>query len=324
MTLRTKALAFALSAVLACGMAPSVAFADSLSGAHPASAESAAVTTQASAKSMKVITGIRVVNSAGVTVEAYDMDYNANGLIKKRTFPRGDMTDVYTYGYNKRGDVVKLKQKGTKKRSSTIKVKRNKAGVATKETRTTKSGGGKSDVYKIAYTLKNGRVASYVSRYYTGKGASLKKQAANPHEGEITYKNGRVVKHKVSQLVKAATTKLAGKTRSITYRYAYDGKGNMKKIVMGEGKSKIKVGFKNTYKKGLLVKRATTRSFNKSYKTTTVYTYETVKVPAKMAKKVKAQQWALLNNNENFVIDSDTQGFGLYGLPGAIASVPWE
>lgn len=314
--LRGKLIAVALSAFLTASMAPAVALAGSLAASVPDEGSSPLIATQASAQKMKVITGINVKNSGGVTVESYELDYSSKGLIKKRTFPRGDMTDVISYGYDKKGNVVKLKTKGTSYYSTSIAITRNKAGLPTKETRTATDGySNTKHTYKISNKVSKGRMVSYTSYEYLQKeGEKAKLVSSTPHKGTVTYNKGRTATHKVAQ----------GKM-FIKYAYAYDAKGNMKKVVAtyNGDSSKTTATIKNTYKKNLLAKRVITVSNNKYFKNTVTYSYKTVKVPATMVEKAKAQQWALLNNNENFTIDSDRQGFGLYGFPGIIETVPW-
>ena len=78
--------------------------------------------------------------------------------------------------------------------------------------------------------------------------------------------------------------------------FTYDKRKNLLKYADNDGS----FTFKNTYRNGRLVKRTNTRSVGDVTRSVTFkYSYKRVNVQKSLFKKVKAQQWALVNNNLN-------------------------
>ena len=71
-------------------------------------------------------------------------------------------------------------------------------------------------------------------------------------------------------------------------RYSYDSKGN----VVKEKYPSQTFTHKYTYKDGKVISQ-----YNSDWKTTAKYTYKKCWVPKKYAKRVKKQQWAIINYN---------------------------
>lgn len=111
------------------------------------------------------------------------------------------------------------------------------------------------------------------------------------------YKKGHLVKQ----------TNETGTSGNIVFTYGYDKKGNLKKVTDPRPTSGTygTTKYTNTYDKKtkMLKKRSEKRGSGAAYATTT-YKYKKIKVKnAALAKKIAAQQWSIINNNNNFALD---------------------
>ena len=274
---KRKMTAMALAVVLAAGMCPGFAQAAGLTAAAAAGQEPAALQAQAVKKTVYVLASIKQVDSGkdntgasyGST-QTVKLSYNKNGLLAKSVWKSTaeSRTATRAWKYNKKNQLVKVVNSlGTGK--STCKFTLNGKGKMKRA---------KLDYGYAAYTwtfkYKSGRVAS-VKRTGTGS-------VANDSElTKYTYKNGRIASAK-------SKVKEAGSSFTHTYQYTYDAKGNLAQDMKAKYNSK-----------GLLAKRYESTG---SAKTTVTYKYKAVKVGSKLAAKVKAQQWALINGNFNYAL----------------------
>lgn len=288
--LKGRTAAIALATMLAAGMCPALASATELTAGADA-AKVAQLETQASKKTVYVLTSIteakkgrsrtqddKIINSSSkATVK---LTYNSKGLLAKSNYTRtynasnggaGDTRKVKnTWAYDKKNRLVRIK-----KGNGTFKLARDSAGRVKKATASWGT--------KISFSYKSGRVAQTKTTMssdpnYTG----IKK---------LSYKNG-----------KPATIKSTSYGYTNTYKPVYDKHGNM--TTAGLLKSlTFAMGYNS---KGQLVKRSRS-AFNEKTglgsATTITYKYKAIKVSKNLAPTIKAQQWALLNDNFNYAID---------------------
>ena len=94
------------------------------------------------------------------------------------------------------------------------------------------------------------------------------------------------------------------------YTYKYDKKGNLRSYTAKSPDNHVggTVYYKNSYKKGRLVKVVTKSKDIGTGKWETsppeLYTYKKNKVPKKMIHQIRKQQWAILNRNQNAALGS--------------------
>ena len=182
----------------------------------------------------------------------------------------------------------------------------------------------------IKYTYKNGLIRTTVDEYttkfkysgtkllrmtapgyyinfgYTKKG-KFKSAKTKGYKYKVTKrKNGRVQVVKkyessskkpfqittISYNKKGHISKVVGTfdytNEKSVVRYSYDSKGN----VVKEKYPSQTLTHKYTYKDGKVISQ-----YNSDWKTTAKYTYKKCWVPKKYAKRVKKQQWAIINYN---------------------------
>ena len=155
-------------------------------------------------------------------------------------------------------------------------------------------------VHGVDYTYrydKKGRLKKSTTRpgeFYMG---------TNDHASKLI--DARTFKYdKKGQIIKMTVENDFGKTvYNFAYKgsklvkgqyeqFAYDKKGNLTRVTRGSyGET-----YSNFYKGNKLVKRTRDGGYK------SVYKYRAIRVPRKLQKKIKAQQWALLNNNNNFAL----------------------
>ncbi len=192
---------------------------------------------------------------------------------------------VFKYSYNKNGTLKCITRYTNGKKEHMTKYKYYKNGKL-KEYYGIPIINGHSKAYCFKYN-KKGQVKELISvatstfkvkKRKNGKATKIEEYNLGSGEKEsihtITYnKKGKITK-----------TVYISSDYKRTEKVKYDKKNNIVKV----GDSK----FKNSYKKGLLVKR-NVNDFG--YKYTEKYKYKKIKLSGKNAKRAKKQQWALLN-----------------------------
>ncbi len=163
---------------------------------------------------------------------------------------------------------------------------------------------------------KKGRVSSFYGKPILYGGSHVYTFKYNK-KGKLTAKilvagkDYKIKKRDKKGRVKTIKEYVTGtNTVEDTYTLAYNKKGHISKVKSSYGTTKYKYdkkgnltsdmfeNYKNIYKKGLLIKK--TSGTNQ-----VVYTYKRIKLSAKQAKKVKKQQWALINSSLNFPLNED-------------------
>jgi hypothetical protein len=258
-----KALAAVISGVVALSLCPGLAFASPLETAELAS--DAQLATQAKT-TVYVIESATYSNSYSSSTQQFK--YNPSGLVKQ-AIAQDSWGGTVTYDVSyKNGNISKIKK--------------------------TDANGYTSDtIYNYSFTNKKGKITQVVMSYDGGKNTT-----------KYTYKNGKVAtktsisdtssklnykyeKGKLKKIVSASSS-------TVMSQYGYDKKGNVNTIREGliDYKSSL------TYKNGKLEKRVTTQS-NNSTTSTITYKYKKLSLSKSAAKKAKAQQFSLRNNNIN-------------------------
>ena len=174
----------------------------------------------------------------------------------------------------------------------------------------TKGGKLKSRTYK---STGSGSPFTIYDRYTCNK-AGLPVKVIQTDKREVwTYnysynKKGRLVRKYQHYINYDATY---NREISYLYTYKYDKKGNLKSSTTkdpSDPRAGGTVYYKNTYKKGRLVKIVTKSRSDVTGKWETspplIYTYKKIKVPKKMVPQIKKQQWAILNWNQNAALGS--------------------
>ena len=297
---RKSTMAVALAVVLAIGLCPGLAFAQGVTASADTAQKANTLQTQAT-KTVYVLTKLvengkstsefestgQITNSS--VKKTVKFSYNSKGLLAKSVFSAVNKTTgqksssqnaTIQWKYNKKNQLNKIvRANGTVKLTLDSKGKMKKS---------------KSDFgYTGTFSYKSGKV---VALKEVGNGTTANKK--------FTYKNGRIAKMK-SNIKGSGIPSFMADWR--TDSFAYDAKGNL------VGRGGAPGNTKNTYNsKGLLTKRysSTYKETSSSGSSTTIaYTYKPIKVSSKLASKIEAQQWALLNDNFNFALGN---GFG-YG-----------
>ena len=282
--------AVALSAILVFGLTPGPAFAnlsssgapDNLASYQPAeSKKESAVTVYVMASETSVVKGMDINETTTYTV-------NEKGLLVSRTAttkqPQLTASVTTDWTYNKNNDA---KNVVTSALSSSAK----------KTLSYTKAGALKADKQELPYSGFRG-MSAYKTSYKTKKGkVTLAKRTTDTFGTKTTttskfkYKNGRV----------ASIVNTSG-TFTGTQEYSYNKKGDLVKTLTFKGAANIPITHKLTYKNGRVVKRVSTVQSDSGTSTVSKFKYKAVKVPKSLVKKVKAQQWALVNGDLNFAL----------------------
>lgn len=255
-------------------------------------------TYAASKKSVYVLSKVYYDKKAKANLyESYS--YNSKGLVKKLAY--GKSGQIYwKYKYDKKN-------------------------------RLALSGRFVNDWMNNKYTYKNGKLVKFTG-YYSEKFGGKKKLAGN--KASFKYNSKKQIKSaKVSGKLPDLETGATKKT-SFTIKYTYDKKGHVKKkyhpypgditthyytydkkgnlikdvTKHKEGNLVDEVTYECTYKNGRLVKR--TETWGDGESTTQIFTYKKIKVPKKLVKTVKAQQWSFLN----FDLNNYMPGFSYGGM----------
>ena len=303
---RGKIAAMGLAAVLAAGMCPAFASAAELTASADTAKSSPAVQTQAGKKTVYVLESITQVEKGKSRSEDKTFDYSEKQTVKlaytkKGLLSKSNYARKYTSGgpLKQASDKAALKWTYDKKnRIATLKKKNGKQKYTYGS-----NGKLKKVVFKVNYPLK------YTFAYKSGKIAKVKSVYSyggtrSTHTDTLSYEKGQVARVK-------SVTKTYQLSDPLTYtrNYSYDSKGN----IVSVGDKSISTTYDS---KGLLKKRVLESKNEKagvgSVKTIT-YKYKPVKVSSGLASKVKAQQWAILNENLNLSIDALVGG-GFFNL----------
>lgn len=275
---------FALAVIMACCLAPGLAFAADQATASLSVAQvsaSTTVDTQAATATVYVVSSSKETNKkAGMSVTTV-YSTNENGLLTQEVIKQtsGDITKTWTYDAKNR--VTKwTASDGYSSATKTITVLKN--GLPKKDVLKSSSSYGNWQPFSSTYKTKSGKVVSITRKY---KGGS----------GTVKYQ----LKYKGKKLVTVKNLKYKNETT-----YAYDKKGNLSKVVTMKGSTKVPIVHKNTYKSGRVTKRVSTVKSGHGSSTITTFSYKKISVPKSMVKKVKAQQWAIVNGNLNFALGS--------------------
>ena len=304
--LKGKVAAVALSAVLSVGMAPSFAFAGTLTAGGADMKATSEMQAQAAKKTVYVLTKITDAQTNrlmdGGTGSLYNstskvtvkFTYNAKGLLAKSKYTRASKVDgkqgstskpsVHTWTYNKKNQLVSQKvSNGTIKYTLDSKGRHKKAVAQYAYPVTT------------TYTYKSGKVSKYTTKL-SGQTTNVK----------LAYKGGKPV------TIKETTTRGSGNPSSWTHEISYDARGNVL----------LSAASPNTYNsKGLLTKRTSSsqNSNGTGGSRTITYTYKAVKVSKSLASKITAQQWALLNDDLNLELSNIHASYGNIALTNLFA-----
>ena len=269
-----RALSVFMAGVLACALCPGIASAATLEAGSSASLD-----TQAAKSEVYVITKVER-DGNGITSALFGgtFKYAKNGLVTSVAVNDGAPVK-YTY---KNANIAQMKQGTSKTVVSTTSHGTLKKAVWTMPNSSTKS-------ITDTFTSDNGRITSctetLVPMPNMGDGCTNK--------STFTYTDGKISKET-----------LKGTWVNTTYAYKYDKHDNLSAASMKNAymdKAQV-MPIKNTYDKEGKLKQ---RSFQDQYSsepTTLTYKYKKIAVDKKLAKKVKAQQWALVNGNLNFAI----------------------
>lgn len=274
---------FALLLALAVGAIPATALASSLE-----------VGSQVGLSTQAKMRTVHVLSSATTTYDGRSQEdmsvctYYKNGLLKKEAWKGRSSSgsgwktsNAMAWTYDKNGSL--LSAKGNDE-SWTFKT--NGGGYLTKGVCVYMQGCNKE---VLAYKASSGRVKSVAKSLYTKWNGPWEK--AGTAKYAYTYKNGKLNVESYS---------IGSNKGSKTF--SYDAKGNLAKMKDSDGSTLV---LKNTYDPlGRLQKSAKTGSMGSSamFPSTTTYKFKTIKVSERMAEKVEAQQWALLNMNINFAL----------------------
>ena len=292
---RGKSAAMGLAVTLAAGMCPAFASAAELTASADVAKSTPELQTQAS-KTMYVLTGITQVEKGKTKLEdevcnytekqTVKFTYGSKGLLSKNSYAR-----KYTNGKFAASDKSTRKWTYDKKnRIATLSKSIGKLKYTYDSKGRLKKAVLKANYpVKFTFSYKSGRIAEIKTKAGTGTGTSGKYA--------LSYKNGRVAN--IKNYDGAASS-------PFNTDFAFDSKGNIKSV----GSKEIAATYNG---KGLLAKRVISHKNEKTglggVKTIT-YKYKAIKVSSGLASKVKAQQWALLNENLNLAIDAQIgEGF---------------
>lgn len=283
--LGNRVAAVAMAAVLVAGMSPGLALASSGSSLEVAGFGDAgrpALAGQASKQTVYVLKSAKM--SGAKWTYSYD---GKTGLLKKETSKeRSGGSGKKKYSYNGKHVLSTITQNDKYGRyakgltfKSKVSLTSTSGGRFKKSTEKGKYSNGVIWKKTVKCKYKSGRVVK--AKISTTRGDA---GGTYPWAGKATYtyKGGRMV---LQHVTKSA---LAG------YRYSYDAHGNIdkKRSIYLNGSTSEWENLGNVYNaKGLLAKR-----------NSTTYSWKRLRVSKATAAKVKAQQWALLNDNLNFAL----------------------
>ena len=234
-------------------------------------------------ESIYALTGkTRVCRENGTDKEYYKStsyySYNDTGMLIKETHKGNDNITI-AYSYDDNNNIVKIKE-----RNKTSTIKYDTFGKV--KNKTIKHRYGNDEKYK--YTLNDdGNIIS-------------KKCVSSEDQETVSYKVDKKGHFKTS------TVKYNG-DEGTRYKYSYDSKGYLIKsecFINGSTDAWEIVDYENSYKDDLLSEQTSYSNVDMAY-TVDTFEYKRIKVDAKLAQKVKDQQWAILNQGLNNAFYSD-------------------
>ena len=243
----------------------------------------------AGSKTIYVIDG-KYENKATKSNLMHSYKYNKKGLLVK------DVENIsnkptYKYKYNKKNQIVRITYKYGKKWGYVDTYAYNSSGQL-KSCTSRGTGTSRSESYYETFVCNKAGLPV--------KGIVKDKRAVTTFNYSYN-KKGRVVSQYIHYVDPDAEQDFTA-----YFTYKYDKKGNLKSTTAKDPDNLTGRGadrYKNTYKKGRLVKVVMKTKYPNASKwekyQPTVYTYKKIKVSKKMIPQIKKQQWALLNNNLN-------------------------
>ena len=319
-----------LSVALAASLCPGLALADSLVGGSTAGAISFptvanTLTTQSSKKTVYVLAEVRYANDHAYSHRNYD----ENGAYAGDLYEAKERSRT-VYSYNKNGLVTNSVESGTRTDGDstiniecpvrTVKYKGNNisrisvketpsATISTEYAFTNKKGKPrKVTCFYAGGTLPNTRKEVYTFNFNAaGTLRSYKQDTYSKYDRnnkplkkftKVAYHLWSYGSDKKGRLIWGKSENSTGYRSDVT-RYTYDKRGNLKASKYGNGET---TKYEITYKNGRVntVQRVGSTGINSCI-------WKKVKVPASVANIVQAQQWSLMNGNQN-------KAFGPVGL----------
>lgn len=226
------------------------------------------------------------VDDEGATHQT--ISYNSKGLMTGWSYGFSKYANT-KFMYDRKGRITKLGQQISKKRWYMFKYAYNKKGVKKVTSYKTKAFNGKKlksyGVTKMKYKGKRIKKAAYKGKIIDFKKGGMKN---GKFTATYSFKKG---------LVSKMVFPYPGS--KFTHYFSYDAKKNLIKTVSKGNGFKTTEKVTLTYNGDKVVKKVVKYSGSKEIYT---YEYKEMQVPANMVKKVKEQQYTLVNPQVNFFL----------------------